>query len=570
MTNLIRNYLARLYSPDQVETSYRKILSVIQEAQGHIPTLEDTPFFSEQDIVLITYGDSLRRAAQEPLRVLHEFVRGRLSGVILTIHLLPFFPYSSDDGFSVTDYYAVDPALGTWENIESLGEDFQLMFDAVFNHMSAQSAWFAAFLADDPEFAGMFRTESPDANLDAVTRPRTTPLLVPFTKHNGETIHVWTTFSADQVDFDVRHPQTLLALLKILLFYVEKGARIIRLDAIAYLWKTVGTSSIHLEETHVVIQLMRAVLDEAAPHVSLITETNVPHKENISYFGDGHNEAQMVYNFTLPPLLFHTMLCGDVSKLCDWLNGLRVPSQQTTFFNFTASHDGIGVRPVEGILSDDEIADLIAHVESRGGRVSYKNNADGSRSPYEINSSYVDAITDSDEPVELQVKRFLVSQAIALSMAGVPGIYIHSLLGSHNNLNDMQRSGQNRSINRQKLDMDAIDAELRDDESFRAQVFSGYVDLIKKRRELPAFHPNAHQEALDLGDSGVLAIRRSTQGGSQQILAIFNVTNQTRDLDLSAYIQETCRDIISGDELSAHSQLLPYQIRWLLLRSDGV
>src|SRR5690606_35016656 len=108
--------------------------------------------------------------------------------------------------------------------------------------------------------------------------------------------------SADQVDLNFKNPAVLLATTRALLFYVEHGAKFIRLDAIAYLWKEIGTPCIHLPQTHQVIQLMRAVLDEVAPDVRLITETNVPHPDNISYFGAGTNEAQLVYNFALPPL----------------------------------------------------------------------------------------------------------------------------------------------------------------------------------------------------------------------------------------------------------------------------
>jgi glucosylglycerate phosphorylase len=563
MSETIRQYLSRLYTPEQAQSTYRRLQEIMERRGKHLPADSGDEPFSARDVILITYGDSLRKAGEMPLQTLHRFTRDRLAGVISAIHILPFFPYSSDDGFSVQDFYTVDPSLGDWDDIERLGGDFDLMFDAVFNHMSAQSDWFRAFLADDPVYAGLFRTEPPDTDLSEVVRPRTHPLLTPFARPDGSAVYVWTTFSADQVDFDLRTPDTLLRLVDILLFYVEKGARLIRLDAIAYLWKVVGTNCIHLEETHIVIRLMRAVLDVVAPGVLLITETNVPHAENISYFGDGYNEAQMVYNFTLPPLMFHTMLSGRVDKLRVWTNTLATPSERTAFFNFTASHDGIGVRPVEGILTDDELQALIDHTEARGGRVSYRHNSDGTQSPYELNITYVDAMAGPEEPVEMQVRRFMVSQAIALSLAGVPGIYIHSLLGSHNNIEGMLETGHNRTINRARLDYDAIAQALQDQETFRAQVFARYTDLIRCRIGHEAFHPGAEQQALDVGSDAVFGLLRTPAGGGERILGLFNVTNQPQVVNLRPYVQGNATDLISGAVLADQPTLAPYQVCWL-------
>jgi sucrose phosphorylase len=540
-------------------------MSLLVDARSRIESTPVEALFSERDVVLITYGDTLQTEGESPLQTLHQFARSRLKDVISAIHILPFYPYSSDDGFSVKDFYAVNPDLGDWDNVEALREDFALMFDAVFNHMSAQSEWFKRFLADDPEYADLFLTESPDTDLSGITRPRATPLLTPMQKANGDTVYVWTTFSADQVDFNVSSPDTLIRLLEILLFYVEKGAKFIRLDAVAYLWKAIGTTGIHLEQTHLFIRLMRAVLDEVAPYIMIITETNVPHHENISYFGDGDNEAQMVYNFTLPPLLFHTVLSGNSEKLRNWVNTLKTPSNRTTFFNFTASHDGIGVRPIEGILTDNERNALIAHVEACGGRVSYTRNRDGSQSPYELNCAYVDAITDPSEPEAMQIKRFLMSQAIAMSIAGVPAIYIHSLLGSHNYIEGMAQTGQNRTINREKLDAATINAELNNPSSFRAKILNGYIALLAKRVQHRAFHPNSAQQALDLHNDHVFALLRTAVDDSERILAVFNICNQEQPVDLSQWLQTPSPDLLSGQAVEAQTVLPPYAVYFIPL-----
>lgn len=558
MNDKIRHLLSLLYTPEQVTDAIQHLTTRIQQARQVVPTSPDEELYSERDVVLITYGDSLRQSGENPLQTLRSFAESNLAGVISAIHILPFYPYSSDDGFSVKDFYAVNPELGTWDDVQQLTGDFDLMYDAVLNHMSSQSEWFARFLADDPAFRNLFMTASPDDDLSGVTRPRTSPLLTPYTTSTGETIHVWTTFSADQIDFDPRAPQTVLRLIDILIYYIEKGARIIRLDAIAFLWKEIGTSCIHLPQTHTCVQLIRAVLDEVAPQVVLITETNVPHRENISYFGDGHNEAQLVYNFTLPPLLLHTMLTGNTIKLSDWIATLDTPSDRTTFFNFTASHDGIGVRPVEGILNPDELQTLIDHTVAHGGRVSYKNNPDGSRSPYELNITYVDAIIDPDEPENLQVKRFIVSQAIMLSLAGVPAVYIHSLLGSHNNIEGLQHpDSHNRTINRAKLNMPEINQQLQDPDTFRAQIMNQYLNLIRIRTQQPAFHPNGTQKIIHTGNGAVLGFQRTNQG--QTVTCLFNVTPANQPVTLAI----TGHDLISDHKIDGMSQLEPYQVLWI-------
>ncbi len=555
----ISSLLQQLYSPEQANVYFDKIRDLV--AAVNLPHSHQSDYFSERNVTLITYGDTFRHPNEAPLQTLHHFLKQRLKAVISTVHILPFYPYSSDDGFSVMDYYAVNPALGNWDDIQQLSADFRMMFDAVINHMSAQSEWFKAFLAGDTQYEGLFRTESPHTDLRSVTRPRTSPLLTGFTKADGSSVHVWTTFSDDQVDLDYSHPETLMRILKVLMFYVERGASVIRLDAIAYMWKEAGTPSIHLPQTHAIIQLMRAVLDSVAPEIILITETNVPHAENVSYFGSGeYPEAQLVYNFTLPPLLFYTLTVGDAYKLSNWINTLDTPREHTTFFNFTASHDGIGVRPLEGILNAIELQQLIDKVEASGGLVSYKANPDGSRSPYELNITYVDAIIDHNEPMANQVARFLVSQAIMLSLAGVPAIYVHSLIGSHNDLDGVKQAGYPRAINRRKVDVDEITRELDDPMSFRAQVFDGYVHLIQTRMQSSAFHPGGKQQARIMADGHVLVLERTSPDHAERILCLFNISGATQTIDIPF---SASRDLLTDTVCSGTVTLDAYQTRWL-------
>jgi sucrose phosphorylase len=557
----IHQLLRQLYPPQEAESAYRQIADLI--ASYHPAPSYASEYFSERTITLITYGDTLSEADQAPLITLHHFLNDYLKDVIDTVHILPFFPYSSDDGFSVIDYTAVNPVLGSWDDVVAISGDFRLMADAVINHMSAQSEWFKRFLAGDPDYTRLFLTESPDTDLSLVTRPRTSPLLTPFVRADGQTVYVWTTFSADQVDLDYRDPQTLIRILDVLLFYVAKGAQVIRLDAIAYLWKRVGTTCIHLPETHAVVQLMRAVLDAAAPQVILITETNVPHAENISYFGDdrGFDEAQLVYNFTLPPLLLHTLLCGNATNLCDWINSLPALPARRSFFNFTASHDGIGVRPVEGILTPGEILALMEAVTARGGQISYKTNADGTRSPYELNITYVDAVAPLNASEATRVAAFVLSQAIMLTLAGIPAIYIHSLLGSHNDIEGMRATGHNRSINRAKLQAESIREQLADPSSVRARVFGAIRLLLAVRRSSRAFHPSGSQRAFTLNEGRVLGLERFAPDGSERITALFNVTDQPQQVIIADLRGD---DLLAGERIDGGEiALAAYQARWV-------
>jgi glucosylglycerate phosphorylase len=569
-SNPIEQLLCGLYPDTDQDLIRAQLELILAEAGRNMPHAGQPTSLDASDAILITYADSLGDDAGSPLQVLTRFLRDHVHDGFSTVHLLPFYPYSSDDGFSVKDYYAVDPAVGTWEDVAALRQHYDLMFDAVFNHMSAQSDWFGRFLRGEPEFKHLFVRMPPETDLGAVVRPRQSPLLTRFPRGEGEDpAWVWTTFSADQVDFDFRHPDTLLRLLRVLLFYVRQGARFIRLDAIAYLWKEAGTTSIHLPQTHAIIQLMRAVLDQVAPHVVLITETNVPHSENISYFGDGHDEAQLVYNFTLPPLLLHTLITGDARRLTDWMAGLSTPSAETSFFNFTASHDGIGLRPIEGILSSAERDALIRHAEENGGLVSYRANADGSRSPYEINISYVDAIGGGADR-ETRAKRFLVSQAIMLAMKGVPGVYIHSLLGSQNAPELVQERGSNRAINRSRLRLGALEDALRQPDSLRALIFHPYLHMLRVRARIEAFRPQADQEVVDVGNSGVVALLRRAPDGRQVLLALHNITGAHQPIDTSRFGDGVmATDMLTRQRQALPSQLAPYAYGWHLIAGDA-
>lgn len=555
--------LKRIYDPDTASVACRRIASLLSGYD--CKTIGATPSrFSETDVVLITYADSLNDTGRTPLRVLHDFSRRYLKEGFSAIHFLPFFPFSSDDGFSVIDYMAIDPAVGDWNDVDLFRADFDMMFDYVLNHISAQSPWFQGYLAQVPEFADLALAVDPGEDLSQVMRPRALPLLTEFIKTSGEPVHLWTTFSADQIDLNYQSIDVLLTMLEVLLFYMSRGAHLLRLDAVAYLWKQIGTSCIHLDQTHDMVRLLRKILDVVKPEAMIITETNVPHTENISYYGNGYDEAQMVYNFTLPPLLLHTFVGEDARELSAWAEGLDTPSDATTFFNFTASHDGIGVRPLEGILASHQIGRLIETIQTNGGRVSYKQNPDGTRSPYELNITYIDAISRGDG---LDAERFLASQAIQLALPGVPGIYIHSLLGSRNWYAGVEQTGRARTINRRKLYVRDVTSELQDPASFRSKIFFPFCHLLRKRRLQPAFHPNAAFEIQHL-DRRVFAVQR--RSARQRIVALTNICSAPVSVSLASHGRDDARTDLLTDRriVGDRIELAPYQTVWLT-RTEG-
>ena len=498
---------------------------------------------TERDAMLITYADQVREPGIAPLHTLASFLRAHAAGAITGLHVLPFFPSSSDDGFAVIDYRAVDRSLGTWDDIGALAREFNLMVDGVFNHVSGESDWFRRFLRDEPPFRDWFIVVQDEPDLSQVVRPRTLPLLTKFETAAGPK-RVWTTFGPDQVDNNVKNPDVLLALLDVLLLYVKEGARFVRLDAIAYLWKEIGTSCIHLPQTHHVIQLMRAVLDVVAPDIMLITETNVAHRDNVSYFGDGTNEAQLVYNFALPPLVLHSLVTGNADALSRWATTLSLPSRRVAFLNFLASHDGIGVTPAAGILTSAELENLVTVAQRRGGFVSYRRNHDGTSSPYELNINYLDALSDQSDPSEqVQIDRFVTAHAIMLAMPGLPAIYVHSLIGSRGDRAGAEASGMPRRVNRQRLVLADLERELDDRASRRSQVLRRLLALLDRRRTTPAFQPAGGAVVMQL-DPRVFALQRFSPDRNEQAGCLHNVSPD--------------RVAVIGESLA------PYETRWLI------
>ena len=563
----LKQHLSLLYG-DLAAQVFAKIEQLIATYQPiitkHGAVDKGEPLWDESTIVLITYGDQIRDEGVPSLRSLRNFlVEHQLDRSINTVHLLPIFPYSSDDGFSVIDYRAIRKSLGDWQDVKHLGQKFDLALDFVLNHCSRESSWFAGYLNGEQPFADFFIEVDPDIDLSDVTRPRTSPLLTSVQTNRGER-HVWSTFSSDQMDLNFASPSLLMEMLDILLLYVANGAKIIRLDAIGFLWKEIGTTCMHLPQTHEVVKLMRTILDAIAPDTILLTETNVPHQENISYFGRG-DEARAVYQFSLAPLLLDAYLRKDASLLQQWLEDLEYPETGMTFFNFTASHDGIGVRPLEGIVPPERIDALANRVLELGGKVNWRERPDGSQSPYELNITYFSALAETDDDSgELHVRKFLASQAIMLSLRGIPGVYFHSLIGSENDLEGVLQTGENRSINRQKFSSSQLRERLAGNNPKPRIVFEGYQKLLSLRCRQKAFHPEAAQKMLSISDSRLIAFERTSCDGEQKVIVLANFSNQQIVLPLPSAPSERF-DLLSGDRIHGSTCTLnAYQVVWLV------
>ena len=577
----LQRYLTHLYGERAGEVQ-RRLEQHLAHFRPLLPSAPSTgtpsdgaPTWSEKDQWVISYGDAIVADGTPPLGVLNHFLQRHLGETISGVHVLPFFPWSSDDGFSVIHYREVNPELGDWSHIRDLASHYDVMGDLVLNHVSRESLWFVDYLTGSLPGRDYFIEVDPDTDVSQVTRPRSSPLLVPVSTRRG-TRHLWATFSEDQIDLNFENPDVLLEFVGILLFYLQQGVRIIRLDAVAFLWKRLGTACIHLPETHTVVRLLRAIVDEIAPGTLIITETNVPHAENISYFGlerlaEGPpDEAHMVYQFALPPLLLHTLTRGEASTLQGWLSSLPVLPEHCTYLNFTASHDGIGVRPLEGLLPDHERDALLELMHRFGGFVSMRSNPDGSDTPYEINITWFEAMRGTRRgPDPWQIARFLCSQAIMLSLQGIPALYLHTLTGTLNDVEGVERSGRLRSINRRRWPLDELELLLESPSTPTHDVFHALRRLLDLRRQEPCFHPNVPQQVIST-PAELLAIERGPLANGRRLLALFNVTDHRVALDqggeaLTQRLQQHAwQPLDTSSSLHPPAPLPPYAVLWLV------
>lgn len=564
-------HLCLIYPEQDHEQIARNIIDLFwpqglesDHSETHLPGRES---WSESTALVITYGDSLKEDKVRPLRTLKSFLDDHLKDSIRGVHILPFFPFSSDDGFAVMDYEEVREDLGDWDDIKAIGQDYQLMSDLVINHASSRGTWFEAFLQGDEKYKDFFFTASDDDDISQVVRPRPHPLLTEFDTSEGLQ-KLWCTFGPDQVDLNFANPDVLLEFVKIMRLYLDNNVRIFRFDAVAFLWKKPGTPSIHLPQTHEIIRLFRTLSDFYDDDVLIITETNVPNHENLTYFGN-QNEAHMIYNFSLPPLLIQALLTGNEYYLKKWLMELPPTYEGCTYFNFVAGHDGIGLRPANGILLEEDLQEMIRVVRSFGGEISMRSVGNGEEQPYEMNVSLFDALKGTIAGEDhYQRERFIAAQAIMMGVQGIPAFYIHSLLATPNDYDKFRASGHKRCINRHQWDYEALQSLLSDPHSDQSVILSEIKNLIDIRIRQKCFHPNATQFTLQL-PYGFFGFWRQSLDRKQDAFCITNLTNEELTLplnNLNLYSGTKWTDLIAGQVYEDRDREIifnPYQTVWI-------
>lgn len=554
--NRIKKKLSCLYSKKKAEEIFPRLINILEEYKSSQIILAKKKLYknkislTNRDSILITYGDSITRAGEKPLKTLHDFLKNYVKRAVSGVHILPFFPYSSDDGFSVIDYKKVNSKLGDWKDIQKIGKDYRLMADLVLNHVSVKSNWFKGFLDGDEKYEDYFIHFDKKIDTSKVFRPRVNPLLTKFETKKGDKF-VWTTFSEDQVDLNYRNPEVLLEIISVMLFYLSQGVEILRMDAVAYLWKELGTSCIHLKKTHLIVKLFHNILKIVAPYAMILTETNVPYKKNISYFGK-NDEANLIYQFVLPPVVIDAFSRGDATHLENFHKMIEKLSPRKVFFNFLASHDGVGVLGAKDFLTKKEHQNLFTTIKKHQGLISYKSLFDGSQIPYELNISYLDAINDSRAKNHKDIKKFIASQAVILSAKGIPGIYIHSLLGSHNDTKSAGRSGINRRINRGKINLEELKKELQNGNSAKHKIFQSYLKLLKARKKNHQFNP-FRKEKIVVSDKRLLITERPNG-----LTTIINVSGQ--EIRIKKYLRKS--DFFSKKNFKG--RVLPYGVYFLV------
>ena len=579
LSNTLKRHLETIYAgvegveSEDYEQLCDELIGLMRVQQANTEPARYINHWDETDCLVISYGDSILQQGEKPLHTLKQFLDRYADGYINGVHILPFYPFTSDDGFSVLDYSSVNESLGDWNDIQSIAADYSLMSDLVINHCSARSPWFDNFIKDRDPGRNFFVTASPDDDLSAVVRPRTNPLLREVETVNG-TQYVWCTFSHDQVDLNFRNPEVLKQFVSIIRQYLDSGVRLFRLDAVAFLWKQPGTNCLNLEQTHEIVRLLRTLIEHAQDDAIIVTETNIPNRENLAYFGNA-NEAHWVYNFSLPPLLVNSLITGDCHYLKQWMMSMPPARNGTAYFNFIASHDGIGLRPAEGLLTESEINTLVETMQTFGGRISWRTGDQAQRKPYEINIALFDALQGTTHgPDHWGLQRFLCAHAIMLALEGVPGIYIHSLVGTRNDYQRVENAGHNRAINRHQWQYSELQDRLADANSSEHLVFNGISELLKIRRQQSAFHPNATQFTLHLG-SGLFGFWRQSIERQQSIFCISNITDQVQTLNLSdinLIDNENWVDLISQlpcDGIMQSIAMQPYQTLWITNQVNG-
>ena len=518
---------------------------------------------SEKTSLIISYGDNIYSNQSSSMKIFQKFFQKNLEKLFDTIHFLPFYPSSSDSGFAVKDHYQIDRKIGNWSDLKKISKSKKIMADVVINHASARGLWFKNFLKRKKPGKDYFLTVNSKFNTSKVVRPRDHKLLKKI-KIFEKNDYLWRTFSPDQIDLNFKNPSVLLRFIKIIIHLINNGVTIFRLDAIAYLWKQNGTKCINLSQTHEIIKLLRVVTSLLNVQTLIITETNLPEKENLSYFGK-NNEANWVYNFSLPPLLIHAFLFENSSYLNQWSRKLPSTKHGNCYLNFIASHDGIGIRPTEGILNEKTLSSFLKRLKKNGSKFSYRKVQNKSKKVYEANITVFDALKKSDfDPKGLFfLERYVSAHAIMISFEGIPAVYFNSLFGKSNDEAKYIITGNNRDVNRYKWNFNNITTKLRDKKSKQSIFYRNIGALLETKRKQKAFHPNASRININLGPK-IFCFKRISKDKKQSIICMTNLSSKIQTPNFKKI--GNYRDLLNSNlKFREGTSLIlkPFQTVWL-------
>ncbi len=552
--NFISNQLLQILDDFSEKSSYEEI--------------RDNDRWNESHSVLITYADSIYKNGEATLITLREILNKHFGSLSKVVHILPFLKSTSDGGFAVSSYDSLEEKFGDWDDLKSISNNHYLMADLVLNHVSSSHPWVQQFIkSQEPGISNVF---SPKQNLDwsNVVRPRSSSLFSQINTDDGPK-QVWTTFGPDQIDLNWHNPKMTLEFLNLIITYLSNGIKWFRLDAVGFIWKESGTTCLHLPKAHSIVKLLRVLLNNLLEDGVLITETNVPQKENLSYLIPD-DEAHMAYNFPLPPLLLEAIITSRADILNSWIFDWPKLPEDTTLFNFTASHDGVGLRALEGLMNEQRIKNLLINCEKRGGLVSHRRLSNGDDKPYELNISWWSAMEDSSrDSNRFQFERFILTQLLVMALKGVPAFYLPALLASENDIKSFSMTGQRRDLNREKFKLDNLLSVLNNPESNANRNLKYLCNAMDVRSELKQFHPCSEMKCLSEGRSDIVVIKRSK--GPESVFAIHNMTEnkinyQLNDNDLPKIIDNdfNTQDLLTSTKYNwKNISLDPFQVIWL-------
>jgi glycosidase len=579
-----------------------------------IPNVLHIPKFSHKDIILNSYPDSIISESTSPLAALRKFGEEFLSNTINGIHILPFYPWDTDRGFSVLDYYEVDPRNGSWQDIRAIASTFDsLMIDVVINHASIDNSIVqqALLKQDYHNYVLTFDDQNKPSHdeLVKITRARPSPVLTryalvkdSFDNDKATLVHpeekgqgwVWTTFSRSntpdgnidtrQVDFNFKNSKVFIEFLKIILEYISHGARWIRLDAIGYLWKEIGTNCLHRPQTHVITQLYSEILALLESFsIVLIAEVNEPQEKALQYLGlTEEPESDMIYLFTHFPLAVHAILSGTAKYYMNWLPSL-IPAIGKLFVTVLGTHDGMGQKPIGDWLPSSEKEFLqTTLVNKHGALPNFAHLSGGQKIIYELCSTPWSFINpkNSKHDRKIAIRRYSAVFTLGLMIKGVPSIYINGLLGIPNSEETLD---ENRTVNRQRLNESELLNILRDEANINSQILTELLRITEIRQNEPSFDLAGRFKPVTIHDS-IVSIILSSNDQKDNLLAMVNVSNEIVNLKLDLknlggnkqrpeihlvdiLANEIIRETSNISEISV--MLEPYQARWIKSQFEG-